>query len=157
MTQRRGAVRPYHRGMSDRTPHRPNLLGGPNPTLLPADLDDAAREALAVGTDRREVAAAHPASPLAWTSLARTALADGDPVVAYAFARTGYHRGLDALRGNGWRGQGPVPASHEPNHGVLGAIAALADAADAIGESAEAVRCEQLLTDCDPTARAVLD
>lgn len=142
--------------MTDRSTHRPNLLGDQNPILLPAELDAPAREELAAGTDPRTVAAAHPASPLAWTTLARAALADGDPVVSYAFARTGYHRGLDALRGNGWRGQGPVPASHDPNRGVLGAIAALADAADAIGEEHEAARCEQLLTDSDPAARAIL-
>ena len=77
-------------------------------------------------------------------------------MTAYAFARTGYHRGLDSLRKAGWRGQGAVPAEHEPNQGVLMAIMLLADAADAIGEQEEAVRCEQLLDSSDTTARARL-
>ncbi|WP_425301001.1 DUF3151 family protein, partial [Nocardia farcinica] len=44
----------------------------------------------------------------------------------YAFARTGYHRGLDLLRRNGWKGFGPVPWSHEPNRGFLRSVGALA-------------------------------
>ena len=137
--------------------HRPNLLGNQNPTLLPADGPDAAARAeLAGGEPARQVAVHHPASSLVWATLAREALDAGDDVTAYAFARTGYHRGLDALRGGGWRGQGPIPADHEPNAGVLMAIMALADAASAIGEDSEATRCEQLLVDSDPTARAAL-
>src|SRR5690625_6782328 len=49
---------------------------------------------------------------------------------AYAFARTGYHRGLDALRRAGWRGHGPIPVDHEPNQGFLRALLGLAEAAD---------------------------
>jgi hypothetical protein len=60
----------------------------------------------------------------------------------------GYHRGLDALRRNGWRGQGPVPYSHPGNVGFLRCLAGLARAADAIGEQQEAERCQQFLTDC---------
>ena len=67
-----------------------------------------------------------------------------------AFARTGYHRGLDRLRANGWKGWGPVPFSHEPNQGVLRAIAALALASKAIGDDAEYDRCRQMLSDADP-------
>ena len=137
--------------------HRQNLLGDPDPTLLPADHPDAAaRAALAAGDAPRDVAAAHPASSYAWALLAREALDTGDAVTAYAFARTGYHRGLDSLRKAGWRGQGAVPAEHEPNQGVLMAIMLLADAADAIGEQEEAVRSEQLLDSSDTTARARL-
>lgn len=89
----------------------------------------------------------NPANPLAWAMLAEEAT---DPLVRYAFARTGYHRGLDALRGNGWKGFGPVPWVHEPNQGVLRAIAQLALAARAIGEESEYERCRALLSDCDP-------
>ncbi|QGQ18398.1 DUF3151 family protein [Cellulomonas sp. JZ18] len=122
-----------------------NLLDGPAPTHLPADgPDGAARTALAVGEDPRDVARVAPASSLAWALLAERA---DDPVDAYAYARTGYHRGLDALRRAGWRGQGPVPAAHEPNQGFLRALLALAEAADAIGESDEAARCRQFLVD----------
>lgn len=137
--------------------HRPNLLGDPDPTLLPDDHPDAAaRSALDAGEPLRDVAAAHPASSYAWAMLAREALAAGDAVAAYAFARTGYHRGLDSLRKAGWRGQGAVPSEHVPNQGVLMSIMLLADAADAIDEQEEAVRCEQLLDSSDTTARARL-
>ena len=80
----------------------------------------------------------------------------GDVIAAYAFARTGYHRGLDALRRNGWRGSGAVPWEHEPNRGFLRAVWALARAAREIGEQAEYERCLQLLVDSSPTAHDVL-
>ena len=97
-------------------------------------------------------AARYPASSAAWATLAEQALAGRRFVVAYAFARTGYHRGLDQLRRNGWKGHGPIPWSHEPNRGFLRCLAALARAADAIGEADEAARCAQFLRDSDPAA-----
>jgi len=130
-----------------------NLLG-PEPTLLPADA--ALDAALDGGADPTEVAAAHPATSAAWAALAERALANGEPVAAYAYARTGYHRGLDQLRRNGWKGFGPVPWAHEPNQGFLRALAALAKAADAIGEDDEATRCRNFLADSDPAASAAL-
>ena len=127
-----------------------DLLGGPPPTLLP---DEAApRELLASGTSAREVAAAHPTSSLAWALLAEDALGRGETVEAYAYARTGYHRGLDALRRAGWKGYGPVPWSHEPNRGFLRALHALGRAAAGIGEDPEAERIRQFLADSDPAA-----
>ena len=93
-----------------------------------------------------------PAYSAAWATLASRALAAGQPVAAYAYARTGYHRGLDQLRRNGWKGHGPVPWSHEPNRGFLRCLHALSRAADEIGESDEAARCAQFLRDCDPAA-----
>jgi Protein of unknown function (DUF3151) len=126
-----------------------NLLGIPA-TRLP---DDApAREALDVGTSPAEVAAAHPALSLPWAVLSEHALDAGRPVEAYAYARTGYHRGLDALRRAGWRGQGPVPWEHVPNRGFLRALAALSRAAGAIGEGDEERRCAEFLADSDPRA-----
>lgn len=130
-----------------------NLLGIP-PTHL-AD-DPAPREALAAGTDPAQVAAAHPASSLPWAVLAEQALDAGRTVEGYAYARVGYHRGLDALRRSGWRGQGPVPWAHEPNQGFLRALAALARAAGAIGETAEHERCRTFLADCDRSAVTTL-
>ena len=127
-----------------------NLLGGPPPTELPDD--PAPRQSLAAGTPPAEVAAAHPASSLAWAVLAEGALADGRAVEGYAYARTGYHRGLDALRRNGWKGHGPVPWEHEPNRGFLRALHALGQAAAAIGEDDEAERCRQFLADSSATA-----
>lgn len=131
-----------------------NLLGGPPPTYLP---DDApVREALAAGSDPATVAASSPASSAPWALLADSAFASGDVIASYAYARTGYHRGLDALRRNGWKGHGPVPWSHEPNQGFLRALNALGRAAGAIGETEEAERCATFLDDCDPTAAAAL-
>jgi len=77
-------------------------------------------------------------------------------VTAYAYARTGYHRGLDALRRNGWKGHGPVPWEHEPNRGFLRALAALGAAAEVIGETDEALRCRTFLQDSSPLAAEVL-
>ncbi|WP_122263559.1 DUF3151 domain-containing protein [Ornithinimicrobium cerasi] len=118
----------------------PDLLGIP-PTHLPED-PAAAR---LTEQDPRTVAAAYPASSLVWAVLAEAALEEGEDVAAYAYARTGYHRGLDALRRSGWRGQGPVPWEHEPNRGFLRALAALAHAAGRIGEVEEQVRCTEFL------------
>jgi Protein of unknown function (DUF3151) len=131
-----------------------NLLGGPPPTYLP---DDApVREALASGTDPAVVAASFPASSAPWALLADAAFADGEVVASYAYARTGYHRGLDALRRSGWKGFGPVPWSHEPNQGFLRALNALGRAAEAIHETDEAARVATFLEDCDPLAAAAL-
>jgi hypothetical protein len=132
----------------------PDLMAGPPPTLLP---EDPAAEALSAGDDPRAVVVAHPESPLAWAVLAEQALAaGGDDVAAYAFARVGYHRSLDLLRRNGWKGHGPVPWDHIPNRGFLRALAALTRAAEAIGESAEVERCGQFLRDSSPEAYAAL-
>jgi hypothetical protein len=128
--------------------HR-DLLAGPPATLLPAD--PAAAE-LATGTAAENVAAAHPACLAAWAALAEAALARSETVTAYAFARTGYHRGLDQLRRAGWRGHGPVPWEHEPNRGFLRSLHALGEAAAALGEAGEADRCRDFLRDASPTA-----
>jgi hypothetical protein len=127
-----------------------DLMAGPPPTLLP---EDPAAAQLAAGDVPRDVVVAHPESPLAWATLAERALAEGsDDVVAYAFARVGYHRSLDLLRRNGWKGHGPVPWEHVPNRGFLRALAALTKAAAAIGETAEEERCAQFLRDSSPEA-----
>lgn len=127
-----------------------DLLAGPPPTLLP---EDPAAAALEAGTDPAEVVRAHPASPFAWAALAEDAERDGaDDVTVYAYARVGYHRSLDLLRRNGWKGHGPVPWSHEPNRGFLRALAALARAAARIGEADEAKRCADFLRESSPEA-----
>ena len=120
---------------------RSDLLGIP-PTHLP---EDPAAAPLADGTPPEEVAAAHPASSLAWAVLAEDALADHRAVTSYAYARTGYHRGLDALRRAGWRGQGPIPWEHVPNRGFLRALGARARAANQIDEVEEVHRCTEFL------------
>ena len=126
-----------------------NLLG-PEPTRLAADPEVDA--ALAAGGDPEGVVRAHPESPAAWAALADRANAEGREIEAYAFARVGYHRGLDALRRAGWRGAGPVPWSHEPNRGVLRALYALRRAAGTIGEESEVRRLSEFLDGADPEA-----
>jgi hypothetical protein len=127
-----------------------DLLGGPPPTLLPEEPEP--RDLLDRGGDPADVAAAHPTSSLAWAVLAEAAYARRAYVECYAYARTGYHRGLDALRRAGWKGYGPVPWSHAPNQGFLRALHALGEAAGAIGEVEEAARVRQFLADSDPAA-----
>jgi hypothetical protein len=73
-----------------------------------------------------------------------------DPIERYAFARVGYHRGLDALRAAGWRGSGYVRWQHEPNRGFLRSLNALRQAAGAIGEVDEEQRCDLFLRQLDP-------
>jgi hypothetical protein len=131
-----------------------NLLGEPPATFLPTD--EAAESLVAAGTPAVDVAAKYPAFPLAWALLAEEALDAGQPVMAYAYARTGYHRSLDALRRNGWKGHGPVPWSHESNRGFLRSLAALARAAGEIGETPEEERCWTFLRDSSSEAYAAL-
>lgn len=133
-----------------------NLLGDPDPTFLPPESDAAARGLLAEGKTPAEVAAAHPDVSYPWALLARQALGNGETIAAYAYARTGYHRGLDALRRAEWKGHGPVPANHEPNHGFLISLLTLGEAAGKIGEDDEALRCEKLARDCDPEASSLV-
>jgi len=133
---------------------RQNLLGGPPATYLPAD--EKAAAALAAGEPPADVAARFPACSAAWAALAAGAFERGDAVTAYAYARTGYHRGLDQLRRAGWHGHGPIPWEHEPNRGFLRSLHMLAASAAAIGEDDEAGRCAQFLRDSSPTAAAEL-
>ncbi len=144
-----------------------DLLGGIPETLLPVADSDIVAAALVAGADPATVAARHPSTSLAWAVLAESSLlhdpADGSgtegsdlggfdaTVAAYAYARVGYHRGLDALRRAGWKGAGPVPWRHEPNRGFLRCLRALAIAAERIEEEEEARRCRDFLVGCDPT------
>ena len=116
-----------------------DLMAGPPPTHLPVDPADAE---LAGGD-----------APAAWAALAQQARDEGaDDVTVYAYARVGYHRSLDMLRRNGWKGHGPVPWEHEPNRGFLRALALLALSARAIGEHDEWERCSTFLRDSSATA-----
>ncbi|HUY51653.1 MAG TPA: DUF3151 domain-containing protein [Streptosporangiaceae bacterium] len=130
-----------------------NLLGGPPATYLPEDPSAAELES---GADPAAVAAANPACLAAWAALAEQALDRGEWVTGYAFARTGYHRGLDQLRRSGWKGHGPIPWEHEPNRGFLRSLHALGRAAGAIGETDEEQRCQTFLRDSSSTAAAAL-
>ena len=98
------------------------------------------------------VAAGYPECLAAWASLGDLAMAAGRPVEAYAYFRVGYHRGLDRIRGAGWRGKGRVPWSHEGNRGFLRSLSGLGKAAGAIGEDHEAKRCADFLAQLAPDA-----
>ena len=128
--------------------------GTPETVLDPLapDLAAALDAARSLPPDRRreavaEVAARDPRCLAAWAELAE--LAD-DPIEKYAYARVGYHRGLDALRASGWRGSGYVRWRHEPNRGFLRSLDALRTAAASIGEVDEEQRCELFLRQLDP-------
>lgn len=129
-----------------------NLLGPP-PVRLPVD---PAAELLAAGKPAGDAARQNPTSSLAWAVLAEAALDRGDDVAAYAYARVGYHRGLDLLRRNGWKGAGPIPWTHEPNRGFLRSLSALGQAAALFEEKDEVARVQAFLLDADPQIPAEL-
>jgi len=101
-------------------------------------------------SDVAAVAASYPRSLSAWATLAELAATRGADIEAYAYARVGYHRGLDHLRQAGWRGAGYVRWQHETNQGFLRALAALQAVAARIGERDEALRCAEFLHQLDP-------
>ncbi|TFC19998.1 DUF3151 domain-containing protein [Cryobacterium algoritolerans] len=127
-----------------------NLIEQPE-TLLPAEPEVIEALRRTGSTDLASVVAAHPTSSLAWAVLADAAHLEGRTIESYAFARVGYHRGLDALRKAGWRGQGPVRWTHEPNRGVLRALYGLRRSAREIGENDEFDRLTTFLNDADQT------
>ncbi|HMR49840.1 MAG TPA: DUF3151 domain-containing protein [Arachnia sp.] len=136
----------------------PNLLASSVAVELP---EDPARADIAEHGKEQflEVVRRHPESSLCWALLAETCLRDdnlGSSLAAYAYARTGYHRGLDLLRRNGWKGSGSIPWEHEPNRGFLRSLWALSVAAGRIDETEEQERCAQFLRDSSETAFQVL-
>ena len=136
-----------------------NVSGtGPPNVVLPvvdSDLQAALDAALnSPERDRRDavarVVAQNPRYLAAWAALGDVAR---DSVESYMAYRVGYHRGLDALRANGWKGSGYVRWSAPTNHGFLNCLDGLARTAAAIGEDDEATRCSQFLLQCDPNGR----
>lgn len=125
---------------------------GPEPVALPpepdavrSELDEADGAADRVDALRR-TAASHPTSLLAWAALGD---AETDTTIRYACYRVGYHRGLDALRGNGWRGAGDVRWSEPTNRGFLRALLGLHLMSRLIGDTDEADRTLQFLYQLD--------
>ncbi len=124
-------------------------------TVLPPvseDVRSALSHALATDPEARKTAvgavvADHPTFIEGWATLAT--LAD-EPIERYAYARVGYHRGLDALRGAGWGGRGYVRWSQEANRPFLTCLVRLQRAADEIGEVEEVQRIAGFLVDLDP-------
>jgi hypothetical protein len=130
------------------------LGAAPPETALPDPIQEA-EDALAEALEQRSwdgvaaVAARWPRYLSAWAALAELT-EDRDPVSAYAFARTGYHRGLDALRAAGWRGSGYVRWREPSNRGFLRSLDALRRSAARIGETDEQERCALFLKQLDP-------
>ena len=123
---------------------------GPPPTLLPDDPGPrrAARERRPGRRGRRRPTRS-PRSPGRPSPTRRTRAA---PIVeSYAYARVGYHRGLDRLRRSGWKGHGPVPvgARAQPRLPALARTRSAGPPAT-IGETAEADRCATFLRDSTP-------
>ena len=131
----------------------PQTVLPPLPSEVVATLDTAGdnREILV------EVAAAHPELPDVWAALGKLCESQASSltgyVESYAYYRIGYHRGLDALRQNGWRGSGYVRWSHTSNRGFLASLDGLRRMAEAIGEVSEAERCAEFLRMLDPSYR----
>jgi hypothetical protein len=128
---------------------------GPPETIIdpePAEAIAALDAALAAsGSDRRALVAAVVARwPRDLDAWARLGDLGRDDVERYAAYRVGYHRGLDRLRANGWRGSGYVRWRHENNRGFLRALAGLQAVAAKIGEQDEADRCATFLRQLDP-------
>ena len=118
-------------------------------TTLSAALDAALKQS---ESDRRaavvQVVASNPTYLDGWAWLGALGCDEMDSYMAY---RVGYHRGLDALRGNGWKGSGYVRWAHLPNRGFLKCLDGLAKTSRLIGDNAEADRCEQFLLQLDPS------
>jgi hypothetical protein len=112
----------------------------------------ALSDAMSLPLDERRAAVADVVArwPRFLDGWARLAQLGRDPVERYAYARVGYHRGLDTLRASGWRGSGYVRWRHEPNRGFLRALEGLRSAAAEIGEADEEERCAHFLRQCDP-------
>ncbi len=132
-----------------------NPSGPPN-TALPS-LDPILAARLANATDRVSIAsivADHPDCLDAWAALGEdreaSAASIADIVDAYAGFRIGYHRGLDSLRKNGWRGSGYVRWSDDSNRGFLRCLDGLRRMAERIGEDDEQTRCAEFLRQLDP-------
>lgn len=127
---------------------------GPPRTVLPAEpaeVRDAVQRVREAPTgEQRALAAAvvadHPRSLIAWCALGDVAT---DTIERYAAYRVGYHRGLDALRANGWRGSGYVRWADETNRGLLGCMRGLGAMAAVIGENDEAERLALFLAQLD--------
>ena len=132
------------------------LSSGLPTTVLPAP-DPASAEALEAALEvapdeqRAAVAAVVASSPRCLDAWAELGDRGRDPVERYAAYRVGYHRGLDALRANGWRGSGYVRWAEPTNRGFLRCLRGLGEMAAEIGEADEAERCRTFLLQLDPS------
>lgn len=129
---------------------------GPPSVVLPAEPDEllaefARIEALPSEDRRSQLAVAVMKNPRSLEGWSRLGEVGRDPLESYAYYRIGYHRGLDALRQNGWRGSDYVKWSNSTNRGFLRCLRGLQHMAATIGEHDEAERCAIFLQQLDPT------
>ncbi len=127
----------------------PETVLPPEPEAVTAALGSALDQP---GERRRhavaDVVRSDPKSLAGWAALGSLAR---DDVEAYAYFRVGYHRGLDALRGAGWKGSGTVRWAHQENRPFLRCLDGLRSAAGSIGEHSEEERCATFLRQLDPS------
>lgn len=130
---------------------------GPPETVLPAEpatLTEALQRSRSAGSSQERhdlvvnAVASFPRSLSGWAELGDIGR---DQMEAYAAYRVGYHRGLDTLRQNGWRGSGYVRWKHETNRPFLRCLSGLQRCAAAIGEQDEDERCALFLLQLDPS------
>ena len=129
---------------------------GPPRTVLPEEsssVNESLRRAWEVRIeDRRdEVARVVVGSPRSLNAWAALGSLGRDDIERYAAFRVGYHRGLDALRANGWRGSGYVRWDDETNRGFLRCLRGLQQMSAAIGETDEAERIALFMQQLDPS------
>ena len=144
-------------------------LGKPS-VALPDDPADSAQQAAATlaawqsgtidaatcQTQLKAIAARYPTALSAWAALGELTQPN-DVIAAYAFFRTGYHRGLDRARAAGWNGSQHLLWEHASNRGFLRCLYGLMQAATAIGEETEAGRTRHFLLDLDPADHFALE
>ena len=122
------------------------------PAPAPADAERLEAALALDGEERRSavsaVVADSPRFLAAWAALGDLGR---DTIERYAAYRVGYHRGLDTLRANGWRGSGYVRWAEPTNRGFLRSLRGLGEMAAEIGEHDEAERCAQFLLQLDPS------
>jgi hypothetical protein len=131
------------------------MSSAPPSTVLPEPAPDAVaalNDALDGGGGRDAIARVVARFPRFLEGWAALGDAGRDEIERYAAYRVGYHRGLDALRANGWRGSGYVRWSAPSNRGFLRSLAGLGEMAAEIGETDEAERCRQFLVQLDPSS-----
>lgn len=126
----------------------PETVLDAEPSQLLSQLEGALSQP--AGSQRAAVAAVVASAPRFLDGWAHLGALGRDQIESYAAYRVGYHRGLDRLRANGWRGSGYVRWNHRENRGFLRCLHGLAGTAALIGETDEAERCELFLRQLDP-------
>src|SRR3954470_8172373 len=127
----------------------PRMVLPPESPAVVAALSAAAAAAIEERHDLvARVVMANPRSLHAWAALGDLGR---DDIERYAAYRVGYHRGLDALRANGWRGSGYVRWGDETTRGFLRCLRGLQQMAGVIGETDEAERIAMFIHQLDPS------